>query len=657
MPGMSSIGVQGLLASKSNLDTTSNNIANAETDGYSRQRNTVVDNPSQFTGYGYLGTGVQTNAISRIVMDYLTVQVQVDSQNLAGEEAYLGIASRLDQLLGGDSTALQPALQDFFNTIQAHSDDPSVTSLRQALMVSSEGLVGRFNLLYDQLEQQQSILHQEMTSTVSEINTLVSSVAQLNEQLARYASSLEGQLPNEILDERERSVKRLGELVGISVVPEDNRSLIITTGNGQPLVVGNRFFELSTGNEWGSVDRLDIYSQSTGSSSRITDVISGGKLGGLIQTRNELLDPAFNELGLAALGLADQMNAQHRLGMDLNDALGGDFFSAINDPGVMADRANPDDDNTGTAVLSIRIDDLSLVEPVDYRLEFDGTNYQLFNPLTNATTTFAPAASVALPALGITINAVGAPAAGDRFLVSPSRFAGQEMSLDISRPNEIAAAFPVRVERQSINTGTGYIADVTMSDTTNAAFSTTAGTLTPPVRIEFTSATVYQVLDMTVPSVPVVLAAAVPFLPDQNNDVLFNAGLSYGYEVTLNGAPSTGDQFDISYNAGGAGDNRNALLLQDIQNTDYLSGGSETISDSWNSLITTVATRTRNSEISYSALSVVLSRSVGEQQSISGVNLDEEAANLLAFQQHYEANARVISVANSLFQSLLDAVR
>ena len=221
-------------------------------------------------------------------------------------------------------------------------------------------------------------------------------------------------------------------------------------------------------------------------------------------------------------------------------------------------------------------------------------------------------------------------------------------------PTQIAAALPVTASFSASNIGTGNVANVQVTDTSNAAFSNAPNSLNPPLQIQFTSATTFDVID---PTGPATLATGVAYTPNQNNDILSAAGLNFGYEVTLNGAPQVGDTFNINYNAGGVGDNRNMLDLGDLQQLSTLDNGNSNFQQGFGRLVSQVGTRTQEAQIGREAQQSLLNQVKERRESISGVNLDEEAAKLIKFEQAYQASAQVIQVARTIFQTIIDSTR
>jgi len=383
-------------------------------------------------------------------------------------------------------------------------------------------------------------------------------------------------------------------------------------------------------------------------------------LGGLIDYRNEILTPAINRLGLVAMGLASTINDQHQLGMDLNGQLGGLFFTGINSAVAEQGRVIASNNNTGTAQITMTIDDVNQVPVEDFTLEYDAgtTTYTLRNNGDNSiVTTFlnpgAPATQT-ITGQGYTLNFTsGAVADNDSYLLTPTRQAVGVLDKSITDIRQIATAAPITATNDIGNTGTAEITSTVVTDTTNAAFSV-SGALNPPIRIEFTGANTYDVINDTTNAV---IAGGVAYIPNQENNMLAQAGLSLGYEVSIGGAAVAGDVFSVDYNIGGIGDNRNALTMAAIQTQNVVNNGTSTLQEAYGLLVSEVGTRTNEGQISLGAAQSLLRQTEARIQEVSGVNLDEEAAKLIKFQQSYQASAQIISVANILFDTLIQSVR
>ncbi len=659
-PDIFSIGVSGLQSSQSSLATTSHNIANVNTQGYSRQRAEQETRYPQFFGGSFFGTGTELSNIQRIINQTINLEMRANLNSLSYNEAFLQEAKLLDNLIADQDTGLNKSLQSFFSALQGMNDNPSSIPARQVVLSEAELLANRFNTLSTAFAKQRESINTSFISAASEVTALASRIADLNTNIVAQSSGSNGfgGQPNDLLDERDRLLNELGKLVTVSAVPQGDGAVNVFIGTGQALVVSGQYSTLSADSSDADLRQTNFFLQIAGTGSRVdvTTQMTGGKIAGLLAFRTNVLEPTVNRLGRVAIGIAEAFNDQHALGMDLNNNLGELFFTDFNNAFLSGQRAVPNGLNTGNATLSVSIDNVSQLGDSAYQVSFLGGNYTVTRLSDRAVLgTFA-----AFPQTfdGFTITQTGGLAAnGDSYVIQPTRDGSAYFSRVIDDVREIAAAGPVRAASSVTNQGSGVVKAVTITNASGTAFATPQA-LTPPIRIAFTSATTFDVLDMTPPGPPAVLGSGL-YNPAGNNDMLTLAGLAagYGYDISLTGNPRTGDTFDFTYNTGGVGDNRNMKLLAELQTENVLDAGGSTFSEAYGRLIADVGTRTHESEINMRATQTLYRQSVSRREEVSGVNLDEEAAQLIKFQQAYEASAQVISVARSLFETLFQSVR
>jgi len=654
MADILNIGVSALMAFQRQLSTTGHNIANAETEGYNRQRVDLATRVPQKLGNDWVGSGVKIAQIERQYDQFLASSVRSSLSSTSELETYFTRASRLDNLLADSDTGLDPAIQDLFTAIQAVADDPTSIAAREVLLVESGSMVDRFHDLNRQIDEARRQLNNELTSGISEINSLAQNIAALNIQIVNEPGN-----PNDLLDKRDQLLNDLSEFVGINTVEQADGAINVFAGKGQALVVGASSATLSTAVA-ADGESLDILYSGQGPAQVISDFLTGGQIGGLISFRSEILDASQNKLGLVALGIVDELNTQHQRGMDLDGNLGGLMFTAPQtSQGVVVQGSGA----TGTVAFSYS--DVTDLTASNYRLVYNsGTSYTMTRLSDNTVFNLDTATPATLTNDGFTLALGGLPAAGEATIIRPTRVAANNMELSVTDGRQFAAAAPISTGASVSNTGTtGAISAGSVVDISNASFQTTAGALVPPVMIRFTSATTYSVYDNTTPATPVLLEAGITYAP--GGEVFPTPGtLDYGYSIQITGAPATGDEFTVGYNTGGVGDNRNALALGQIQTMNVLQADSAnslaattTLQGTYAQLIADVGIKTSVAENNHAAQKTLLDFNQESFSSVSGVNLDEEAANLVRFQQAYQAAAQVISVSNTLFDSLLGAVR
>src|SRR5574340_1577562 len=431
-----SIGQSALAAAQAGLSTAGHNIANASTPGYSRQVVVQSTAQAQNFGYGFLGQGTQISTVQRVDSEFLGVQVQSAQTSKSGLDTYNTQIKQINNMLADPMAGLPQSLQDFFSGIQTMASNPSNVPARQTVLSSADTLAGRFHSLAGQLNEMSQGVNSQIQSSVSAIHSYAQQIAKLNDSIGN-AQRATGQPANDLLDQRDQLILDLNKEIKATVVKQSDGSYNVFIGNGQPLVVGTKTSTLV-----GVASATDLsktvvaYQSSNGNTISLSESsLVGGQLGGLLEFRSKTLEPAQNALGRVAIGLASSVNAQHRLGQDLNGNPGGDLFTLAS-PAVYANAAN-----AGSATATASVSDAGALTTSDYRLAFDGSNYTLTRLSDNTATTFAPGA---LPQTvdGITVDVSGAPAAGDSFLVRPTANGASGIGVAISDPALLAAAQP-----------------------------------------------------------------------------------------------------------------------------------------------------------------------------------------------------------------------
>ncbi len=676
MAGLINIGLTGVLSHQSALNTTGNNISNANTAGYSRQEVLFETQSGRNTGAGSLGTGVVVADIRRIASGFVTEQLRSDTALFNEQQTLNSELSRLDNLLGGESTGLNNALNNFFASLQSAAEDPAALPQRQLVLSEAQALVNRFQALNASFIQQRESVNSQINAGTNDVNTLLASIAELNLAISETPGIAQGNLPNDLLDQRDEKLRQLSELMKIRVTDAGASQVNVQMSNGQALVIGAEASVLGTQRSAEDPTALDFV-LTTGNQSRVvTEQVVGGKLGALREFAAGPLNTAFDELGRIAVALSDQVNHQHQIGMDLENDLGGLFFTDINSRDAQLGRvtANANNQPPKDAVVTAEITDSSVLEAASYTLKFvDSQNYTLVdkasgNVVRQGQLPATLPAELSLPGFNIRIES-GTFSQGDSFLVRPTRGAATNIALQVEREEDLAFASPIRAEADAGNGGNGVISQGTMLDVRNPltnvplpAFSQ-RGELSPPLMVEFVSATEYQILDASDPANPVPLNPPVTgqtFQPGTANK-LFSEDPSdpnyRGFQFTLNGNPQANDRFTISYNTDGISDNRNVGLLGGLATANTMNGGNQSFTEAYGGLVENVGVSTRQSQLDLDAGQALLEQTSNQRESISGVNLDEEAGRLIQYQAAYNASAKVMSVAQDLFDTLLSTFR
>ncbi|MEL6868241.1 MAG: flagellar hook-associated protein FlgK [Pseudomonadota bacterium] len=619
------IGTDALTAFRRSLDTISNNIANVNTEGYSRQSVTFQARDPQFVGLGFAGRGVTISGIERNYNAFLTDQARTAGSSATRFATLASFAGRVDDLLADPDAGLGPALSQFYGAIQDFAADPASPS-RDALFAEASNLIARFEALDARIGAIDTEADQAIAQNVVEINQLAESIADVNQSIVNAGIS---NAPNDLLDRRDNLIRELSERVDVTTVENPQGSVNVFIGKGQTLVVDSDNFRLEVQPaEFDPTRSQVVYVGLTGTTP-VEDLLTGGSIGALLDFQSDILDPARRSLGASATAVSTAINAQNAQGLDASGALGGDVFR------VAPPRVTSSSANASNATVSVSIEDLGAIRETEYRLLNDGADYRLFRVDTGEELALSGSGTSADPyrAGGLSIEVSGTPAAGDRFSIEPTKGALAGFELAISDGLAFAAAGPVRASAATANLSNAVIDNGTVTDITNPALLTQAS-------IVFTSPTTYQIDG----------GADATFVPGDAINV-------NGVDFAITGTPTTGDRFDIAANTAAQGDNRNALLLGQTQSLGILRDGSLSISESYSQLVSRVGSATGQAQSSATAQSIILQSAQNRLQEASGVNLDEEAADLIRYQQSYQAAAQVISVASTLFDTLLAATR
>ncbi|MFI4865496.1 MAG: flagellar hook-associated protein FlgK [Steroidobacterales bacterium] len=631
MSDMLNTSVSGLLAFQQELDTTSNNIANASTPGYSRERVNLVSVPGPYIRGVSIGNGVAVNGVQRIFNQTVASQVVSATSAYNQLNSFSSQAAQVDNLLGSTTNGLSSQLHSLVTALQTVANAPTSSASRQAFISQAQQLVGNLQSDDSSLQNLDLQANTQLTSDASQVTSLAQSIAALNKQIMADTSQSQ-QAPNSLLDQRNQLINQLATLATVTTTQQADGSVNVYIGSGQTLVTGTSAATLSTiANPYDpSEDNLAL--STAAGPTDVTRQISGGTLGGTLQFRSQMLDPARNSLGQIAVVLTSAVNAQNQAGLDQSGNPGQAVFS-VGGVQVLNDSAN-----TGTAAVTATVGNANAITTDNYLLKFDGTNWNLSDAASGASVAMTGNGTSASPftADGMSIVVGAGAQAGDSYQIDPTRAAVAGLSVLLTDPGQLAAAAPVLTSAAAGNTGRGSI--------DQGSVPNSAAWVRGNYTLSFTSPNAWQVTNAAGTAVGNgAYTAGAP--------ITFN-----GIQVTVSGAPASGDSFSIDDNAGGSGDNRNATAMAGLLDQSLI-GGTTSINAAVNQLVTNIGIQTSQAQSGTTAQQAVLTDATNAQQSVSGVNLDEEAANLVQYQQAYQAAAEVIKVAANLFQSVLTAVQ
>ncbi len=704
---MFNIAKSGINASSTLLQTTSKNIANVNTEGYVRERTT-------FEG-GILG-GVGEPTTERVIDVFAQNQLRRDITKVGEFEIYQQKAAAIDNLLASDANSIAQGLSEFFGSLQTAADDPSNLATRELVLAQGRDVLRRFETVSDFLEEKEKEVNLEFTSMVNRANDLIKNIGELNDaiQVARgdFGSASE---PTTLMNQRDKAIEELAELMAIDVRDSKSEpgSVNINLKTGESLILDDGSFNLLEISSDGDVSRkqLQLSTEFNGTKNdtkiNLGETSLGGRIGGLFRFRDEVLAPTQRDIGQMALAFADAVNSQNRLGMDLDFQLGGDIFNLPEFIGVNYDgtpgnlpvtgRVTPGSGELLTdADYKVTVTSVAAGVPDEVQLELlnsDGTP-QLDasgNPVVYSGITVGAGFTQLPGGLEIDFEATGGHSVGDEFLFQPAKYAAADIELATNRPQDLAFAAPLRVQPDADNLGTATVKDVTITNTTvdatlgsgASAFDGAGGihdvaaspsaTVGAPAEILFTSPTSYRVLDDAgnvitnvsgISDYDNLLAQAEATGTSPAWPASFSALDDYpGYDLSVDGSPKAGDSFAFSYNTNGVNDGTNALEMIELQQEKLVQVSSDatneprTLFDAFSSLVGRVGEKAASADISLEAAEAMKSQSQDWFDSVSGVSLDEEAANLVRFQQSYAAAARILTTAQDMFDTILSAAR
>ncbi|GAC15183.1 flagellar hook-associated protein FlgK [Aliiglaciecola lipolytica] len=689
------IATSGVRASNQLLATTSNNIANVNSEGYVRERTTF---DSQLVG------GVGRGVTERVINTFAQNQLRRDTTQVGEFETYFQRSSVLDNIFASEANSLSSSMSRFFSSMQTASDEPTNMAARQLVLGEANALVGQVSTLSKFMDDKEKELNYELDATINEANKLIETIAELNANIRVAEGNNLFDEPGVLKNERDNAILKLAEIMSIETRDNgrDDGSVMVNLTSGESLVLEDGSFNLFQLSGDPDPDYRNLYLASTGKPTtlRLPEQNLGGQIGGLFRYRDEVLAEGQRELGQIAIALTSAVNQQNRLGMDFDQQLGGNIFS---NPEFQGLNYAANSDLSLTMNGRVAEDGASNITAADYLVEITGTNsgtpdtvditVTLVNPdgsfVTDVDGNAITQAYTGLDAENNTFTEVigglelefpngDSYAVGDQFLFQPTKSTGQSIDVIMTRPEDIALASPFRVDSNLDNLGDARLTDSSMSNTfvdatltdpRASAFDGNGGFVAgSPARIVFNSETEFEVFDEANNSLVVVsnISDYNNLMQQAANDAgwPFNALPDFpGYDFSLQGTPVAGDEFTIAYNTDGVDDNRNGLELAGLQDQDIMqqnnNGGGNlvTFHESYANIVSSIGAKTASANISLQAAEAMKTQSSDWFQSVSGVNLDEEAANLIRFQQSYAASARILTTARELFDTIYSVTR
>ena len=648
MAGLLNIGLTGLNAAQVQLNTTSHNITNAATPSFTRQQAIQSTNDPLFTGVGFFGQGTRVDSIKRQYSEFLQNNVLSADNRRAEYAAYSAQISQVNNLLADPTAGLSPALQEFFAGVQEVAANPTSIPARQALISSGQSFVARFQAMDTRLNEIRDGVEGQIASSVDLINTLAGQIGELNQRIVVAQAAGPTVPANDLLDQRDQLVLELNQLIKTSTVIERDGQMSVFIGSGQPLVLGldvSRLGVVATPDD-PARSSIALIAPNGVAINLPEKLLNGGELGGLLAFRRESLDVTRDQLNRIARQFAEIFNEQHSKGVTLEGVLGGDFFKldmVFSDGGSMA------------IAPEVTIANDNLLTNDRYRVVYDNTD-----PAGFVMTRLSDNVQINPADVGLSIALPPPPAVlpnGSSYLVVPLRNAARDISVAVQQPRDVAAGSPVSVSTPLTNGGNGTVEDIQVASTASFASSY-------PFFADF--AVSYNGGQLNVAG-PYTIDPPPPANFNPVNDAsgkVFTVSLAGEpvFSFKFSGTPADGAVFNFSPTEEGLADNRNMVALGALQTTRTMlvdASGSPTVTfqSAYTQIVTQTGNKGREVQTGMQVQETLLRQSKDARDALSGVNLDEEAANLLRYQQAYQAAGRVMSIAQRLFDEIVSLGR
>ena len=655
------VGARALQANQAALQTTGHNIANVNTVGYSRQGVALQAVPGQNMGNGYIGKGVDVQSILRSHSDLLTRQATAASAVDASDAVRVERLRQLQDVFSGGATGLGSAISDMVNAFSGVVTAPTDLTARNVVLTRMDETAKRMRGASERIEDIAAAVGEQVQGSLKNANALAQSIAALNGQISQARGN--GQPANDLLDQRDQLVRNLNQHIQTTQVAADDGSITLFVGSSQPLVMGSTAAQLSAAA--GTDGMLRLYFQQPGAAGAAIelreDMLGGGDVAGLMKFQNHDLAEGRNLLGRMALGISEALNTQNRLGLTLDGAPGGNLFAPIALPNALPGKGNP-----STAQMGLSVGDPSKLQASGYSVAFTAAAVGTVTRASDGVVMAfgGPAASLddVMAGEGLKLHNGAVPsaaflgaAANDTFQLNPLQGAAAQLQALQFSPRQLAAANPVNAKMGTANDGTLQLAGL------KATGQPTGLVLPPsPTLPATTGGGVTLTFDAGPPSQFAVTGSPVAA---SNITASYTPGKPItidGWEITLNGAPKTGDTVtvgnakDAQYGDWYTRDAGNASALLALRDAKLFDGAA--MSDGFASAMAQVGTRTQSAQFAAALSSSMAANLERDRSAVSGVNLDEEAARLIQYQQAYQASAKMLQIAQNIFDNLLQTV-
>jgi len=658
-------GVSGLLAAQQQLATTGNNIANVNTEGYSRQRAEQNASAGLYSGGNFIGGGTYIEDVRRIY-DQFSYKEQLISQTELSKAESLHIdLSQLNEVMTFSGSAVNTSLDKFYQTINSIADNPSDLGLRSMAINQAEVLTGDFKSLNASFDQMVKSTNGEITQIAEHISQISIEIGKINEQILHTQDSAAG-MPNDLLDARDRLVNDLSKYVSVNTVTSENNVMSVMIGNGATLVAGITPMSVSVSAGDPDPNKTTLNIVSSNSAVQLNGNVVGGLIAAKFEFRDEHVTQLKSEINRISMAISDTLNQAQHDGLDLNEQEGLDFFTDINTIQLERGRVLTPSKNTGSLQAKVTISDITKVPTDEFEVKYDGVDFIMTNLTDQSTINLGNAGASHAASLAVYgfefIEEGGTPNAGDVFTIRPTENSASLMTVQLSDGAGIAGSTPIDVTTSDNNVGGSSVTISSMNDPLAAqSYSSTLNDgLTVDIYESAPGVFDYRVYDSV--ASPIVPIAAGSYLAGNSALVDLPPSPSIAaFQIEIKGSPNgasalSREEFTIG-DSFGLGNGNNATLIGLTQEKSILNGSKDTFGQSLAVSTSDVGSNASSAELVESTAQALFTKAYNRNQSTSGVNLDEEAANLMKFQQAYQASSQIISIANTIFDTLLQAVR
>ena len=656
------IGVSALTANQAALQVVGHNIANANTPGYSRQNVSLDQIAGQRLGNGFFGKGVTVASVERAYSQFLTREANLSKAAAEAAGSRYQRLQSLEQLFPIGDTGLGRQLNGYLNAWADVVSSPTNQTARGVVLTRADEFANRLNQTDQLLDEMRTTTRIQIETGIEQANRIAKSIAEINQRVTAAFST--GRPPNDLLDQRDLLVAELNQIVQVTTLEMEDRSLTVLVAGSLPMVMANRATSL-VGSD--SIDKEGRYTIGFGNAQNVIDdtLMGGGELKGALSFFNDDVANVRNQLGRIALTTIELTNRQHRQGLDLNGNPGGDFFRPVTFQSavIKLDQASP-------AALALSVspsaDAPTRFQASDYAVRYVGTDQvqiqrlsdgAFFDPVSQAfasstplTATFAAAPANFIEFDGLRLTQTASGNANDQIVLKPMTGIANQLKVALTSPSQLAIASPVLVEAGADNSDNLQVESLFRPAGSPAFVPTTISfvrsELPPSSGNFFEGYVVNGVGDLggTPPGRP------FPFVSGQ--PIVVN-----GFSLSLRGQPAVGDTFSIRPPSSGESTRQNAgngqalLALRDLGAIDGY-----TLSDGYIPVFAAVSSSIQVAKTNAEFTNRVAEQTESRRANQVGVNLDEEAARLLQYQQAYQSAAKYLQSLQSNFDTLLSAV-